>query len=214
MMDRLAESEAGTAGRTGSAERPAAGKGSGDAAAGRNTGGRVALCWAVLTVAALGLSYLLPHLGVTHNAVKAAVWGTYNLIGWSVTLRALRRSRRGGTASRQTLEAWAVATVAVWAVVATSTWSEALPEWAMLPMIQIILGVSLVSTGATVRDGATTLCGLVLVVSAPVLLALGEEANPGLWSLLVSVAGIGVAVVTISLTWRRNRIAVRYRTGA
>ncbi len=179
-----------------------------------DTSGAVALTWTVLTVLALTLSYLLPHLGVIHRAMPVAVWGAYNLIGWAVTLRALRRSRTGSSASRQVLETLAVATIAVWAVVAVSSASTALAEWATLPVIQIVIGVSLVSIGATVRDGMTTLFGLVLVVSAPVLLTLGEQADPGLWSLLMMIAGIVLALVTISLAWRRHRIATKYRTDA
>lgn len=194
--------------------RPSAGSATTAGVSRWDTSGAVALTWSVLTVLALTLSYLLPHLGATHRAIPVAVWGSYNLIGWAVTLRALRRSRSGSSASVSSTWRLAVATIAVWAVVAVSSASAALAEWATLPVIQIVIGVSLVSIGATVRDGMTTLFGLVLVVSAPVLLTLGEQADPGLWSLLMMIAGIVLALVTISLAWRRHRIATKYRTDA
>lgn len=172
-------------------------------------GTAVGLWWAVLTAAAIATSYLLAHMEAGHGAAMAGVWATHNLVGWTITLRAIRRGRNRSSAGRQTIETWCVALAAAWAIVASAVWSTALAEWATMTVIQLVVGLSLASMGAAMRDAPSSVGGLVLVVSAPMLLALGEGADPGLWSLLLIALTMTVSIVSVSLGWRRMRIRVQ-----
>jgi hypothetical protein len=174
-------------------------------------GGALGLWWAGLTIGAVAATYLVADWGSSSKAVTAGVWAVHNLVGWSVTLRALRRSIGQTAVRRQTLETWSVAAAAMWAIIATTQLSDALADWAAVTMIQIVVGLALVSTGASVRDGLATVCGLVCIVSAPVLLALGESANPGLWSVLIMIGGLVTSIFSISCGWRKMRMAAQRR---
>ena len=170
------------------------------------SGSVVGLWWAGLTVGALGVGYLLEKTDTGGSAAMAAVWAVHNLVGWSVTVRAGRHTRRRGTAGQLTVETWMVFLAAAWAVAAAAVWSGALAEWAIVPVIQVVFGLSLAATGASYRDGPATGLGLLSITSAPVLLALGEQANPGVWSILLMVVSLGASILSISLGWRRLRI--------
>lgn len=174
-------------------------------------GGAVGLWWGALTAGAVAATYLVKDWGDPSKALIAGIWALHNLAGWSVTLRAIRRSVSRSAVRRQTLETWSVAAAAMWAIIATTQVSDALQAWAAVTIIQIVVGLALVSTGASVRDGLVTVCGLVCIVSAPVLLSLGESIDPGLWSVLIMTGGLVTSIFSISFGWRKMRMAAQRR---
>lgn len=136
----------------------------------------IGICWGGLAVLAIAVNVLLSWSGHATTGRLTALWVAHNVIGWSATLVIVGRSRATSSTVRQFLAVWAVATLALWVVVAATIWYEAIAGWAFWTMIQLVVGLALVSTGLIESERLVIGAGLLFVGSVPVILAFPRSA--------------------------------------
>jgi len=131
----------------------------------------IGIWWGTLTVLAILASLLLGFSGYSTGGRLTALWVAHNVIGWSATLVILGRAGGVSPTVRQVCWVWAGTTLALWVVIWAALWTEAIAPWALWTMIQLLIGLALVSTGTIETEKLVVGAGLLFVASVPVILA-------------------------------------------
>jgi hypothetical protein len=129
----------------------------------------------------------------------------HNVIGWSATLVIVGRAGGVTRTAYKTCWVWAATTLAIWVVVWTAAWAEAVADWAFWTLIQLVVGLALVSTGLIEGGKLPVGAGLLFVGLVPVILAFPTSATVASGILMGTV--YGAFGILGWLGWRRERRA-------
>lgn len=136
----------------------------------------IGIWWGTLTVLAILASLLLGFSGHSTTGRLTALWVAHNVIGWSATLIIVGRAGGMSPTVHQVCWVWAATNAALWVVIWAALWTEALAPWALWTMIQLLIGLALLSTGLIERERLVIGAGLLFVGSVPVILAFPRSA--------------------------------------
>jgi len=169
-------------------------------------GGGVMIWFGVLTALAVAATWGVALLGWSSWSTMWGIWIGHNVLGWAGTLWSVRRSGALSPVGRQDMATFAVFTVAIWCFMVGALGSGAVEGWALFTLAQLLFGMVMAFSAILERKVSLAVIGLVLIVTAPVLLM---AAPKWAWigSSVLCTGAMLVGGVVAALIWRKRRAA-------